>query len=126
MRIKSLIVPLLATVIVAGLALALAGGNGTPSAAKSAATGTVRSGQTTVAISNYAFAPVSIAVKAGTRVTWVNHDQTAHTATANQTGFDTGTVNAGASKTVDLKHPGTYAYHCSFHAFMTATVKVVP
>ena len=63
-------------------------------------------------------------VTAGTRVTWTNHDATAHTATANGGGFDTGTVAPKASRTIDFKHPGTFTYHCAFHAFMTATITV--
>ena len=57
-------------------------------------------------------------------MTWTNHDNTAHTATANGGSFDTGTLKPNASKTIDLKRPGTYGYHCAFHAFMTATVTV--
>ncbi len=37
-------------------------------------------------------APIQVA---GARVTFTNHDQTAHTATAGNSGFDTGTVNPG-------------------------------
>lgn len=86
----------------------------------------VTSGHTAVQISNYAFIPARITVKAGTRITWTNHDKTAHTATANNHSFDTGTIAPKASKTVDFKRPGVYRYHCVFHAFMTATVVVKP
>ena len=58
-------------------------------------------------------------------MTWTNHDATAHTATADGGAFDTGTISPKHSKTVDLSKPGTYAYHCVFHAFMTATIRVV-
>jgi len=63
-------------------------------------------------------------VTVGTRVTWTNHDATAHTATANGGGFDTKTVAPKASRTIDFKHPGTFTYHRAFHAFMTATITV--
>ena len=86
----------------------------------------VRSGHAAVQISNYAFAPARITVKAGTRITWTNHDKTAHTATANNMSFDTGTIAPKASKTVDFKRPGVYKYHCVFHAFMTATSSSSP
>ncbi len=84
-----------------------------------------QAGHVTIAIRNYAYAPVTLTVKAGTRVTWTNHDATAHTATADQGGFDTGTINPGKSKTIDLRRAGNYRYHCLFHAFMTGEVKVV-
>jgi len=63
-------------------------------------------------------------VRAGTRVTWTNHDATAHTATADQGALDTGTIQPNASPTIDFTRPGTYTYHCAFHAFMTATITV--
>lgn len=90
------------------------------------ASAVIKSGHVTVQISNFAFSPTQITVKAGTRVTWTNHDKTAHTATANNNSFDTGTIAPKASKTVDFKKPGTYKYHCAFHAFMTGTVVVKP
>jgi plastocyanin len=87
---------------------------------------TVKSGHVTITISNFAFSPTRITVKAGTHITWTNHDQTAHTATANDNSFDTGTIAPKASRTVDFKRPGVYKYHCAFHAFMTGTVVVKP
>jgi plastocyanin len=76
-----------------------------------------------VSISNYAFHPATLTVAAGTRITFTNHDQTAHTATASS-GFDTGTVDPGKSATVTFKKPGTYTYYCQFHAFMHGEVIV--
>jgi plastocyanin len=77
-----------------------------------------------LAIRNYDFVPKSVTVRVDTRVTWINDDATAHTATADHGGFDTGTVAPTVSRTVDFKHPRTFTYHCAFHAFMTATVTV--
>jgi plastocyanin len=90
------------------------------------ASAVVKSGHAAVQITNYAFSPSRITVKAGTRITWTNHDKTAHTATANTMSFGTGTIAPKASKTVDFKRPGVYKYHCLFHAFMTGTVVVKP
>lgn len=83
-------------------------------------------GPVAVAISGYAFHPHVLTVPAGTAVTFVNHDQTAHTATAShQPGaFDTGTLGAGQSKRIILSKPGSYTYYCQFHAFMRATITV--
>ncbi len=125
MRLRSLLLPTLAAIIVAVVALAVR--NQAPAPSGKAVTATaIASRHVTVAISNYAFVPKSLTVKAGTRVTWANHDQTAHTATADAGGFDTGTVNPSSSRTIDFKRPGTFTYHCSFHAFMTATITVKP
>jgi plastocyanin len=81
-------------------------------------------GHVTVAITNFAFKPAKLTVAAGTRVTFVNHDSTAHTATANHGGFGTGTINPRHSDTIRLAKPGRYPYHCLFHAFMTGTITV--
>jgi plastocyanin len=123
MRIRSLIGPASAALVVLVLALALANHMVGSSAAR--ATRIVTGRTATVTIKNYAFMPKSITVRTGVRVTWTNHDATAHTATADQGSFDTGTINPGQSKTIDFKKAGTYTYHCAFHAFMTATIKVV-
>lgn len=77
-----------------------------------------------VSISNYAYRPATLTVTAGTRVTFTNHDQTAHTATSTGTGFDTRTLAPGRGATVTLNKPGTYTYYCQFHAFMRGTVIV--
>jgi plastocyanin len=71
------------------------------------------------------YMPANVTVKAGAKVTFTNDDQTAHTATSDSSGFDTGTINPGKSVTVTLRKPGTIAYHCQFHAFMTAHITVV-
>jgi plastocyanin len=96
-----------------------------PASATAPATATAsHPGHVTVAITNFAFKPAKLTVAAGTRVTFVNHDSTAHTATADHGGFGTGTINPRHSDTVRLTKPGTYPYHCLFHAFMTATITV--
>jgi plastocyanin len=85
----------------------------------------VRSGHVTVSITNYAYVPDRLTVRAGTTVTFVNHDSTAHTATADHGGFVTGTIDPGHSRAVKLSRRGTYPYHCMFHAFMTGMITVV-
>jgi len=85
------------------------------------------SGHVTVPISGYAFHPAKLVVAPGTKVTFTNHDQTAHTATAagsGASGFDSGTIKPGASATVTFHKAGTYAYICQFHAFMHGTIVV--
>jgi plastocyanin len=78
-----------------------------------------------VKITNFKFAPASLTVKSGARVTVTNNDTTAHTATANDGhSFDTGTLDPGASHTINVPKPGSYAYHCSIHPFMHGTIVV--
>jgi plastocyanin len=78
-----------------------------------------------VPIANFAFAPKALHVAVGAKVTWTNEDSAEHTATANDaTAFDTGTLVQHASKTITFARAGTFAYHCAFHPFMTATITV--
>ena len=77
----------------------------------------------TVSIKNFAFNPPNITVAPGTKVTWVNNDQTAHTVTANNGAYDSGTLQPGQRYSHTYK-PGTYAYHCEIHPSMKGTVTV--
>ncbi len=77
-----------------------------------------------VTIAGYAYQPATLTVAVGTRLTFINHDATAHTATSASPPLDTGTINPGRSASVTLTKPGTYSYICSFHPFMHATVQV--
>ena len=118
-------------VVVAGTALLLAacGGGSSPSASSgsSGSSSQAASGasSTAVKISNFKFSPASDTVKQGARVTVTNQDSTAHTATADDGhSFDTGTLADGASQTISVSKPGSYAYHCSIHPFMHGTLVV--
>ena len=82
-----------------------------------------------VAIQNFTFAPQTLTVKAGTKVTWTNDDSTPHTVTstdgpstsASPTGlFDSGQLNAGASFSFRFTKAGTYYYDCTIHASMAS------
>jgi YVTN family beta-propeller protein len=76
-----------------------------------------------VNIASFAFAPRSLTVKAGQSVSFTNNDSVAHTATSD--AWDSGEIQPGGSYTLTAPStPGTYAYHCSIHPFMTGTLVV--
>jgi plastocyanin len=77
-----------------------------------------------VAIADFAFAPASITINVGDRVTWTNSDAVAHTATASNGSFDTGDIDQGESATVRFTQAGTYRYVCTPHPTMTGTIRV--
>jgi plastocyanin len=122
-RIKSITTPAGAAVLVALVALALADSRGGPTGGPSSAV--VTTGAAHLRIVNYAFVPSTLTVRAGTTITVTNADSTSHTATASSGAFDSGTLKPGQSARFALRKPGTYAYFCQFHAFMTGTIKVV-
>jgi plastocyanin len=86
-------------------------------------TGEAATQGTAVTIENFAFSPTPLRVKAGTTVTVANQDQTAHTLTADDGAFDTGTIDGGAHQTIVIGQPGRYAYHCEIHPFMTGRIE---
>ena len=77
-----------------------------------------------VDIAGFAFSPQTITVGVGDTITWSNADAQSHTATANDGSFDTGTIHGSTSASVKFTTAGTFAYHCSIHRSMTATVVV--
>jgi len=130
MRLRSLLLPTLAAVVVAVVGLAFAPSRpsapASPSAsAKAGATAVVSGKAASLKIVNYAFVPATMTVRVGTTITVTNADQTAHTATARSAAFDSGTVDGGKSKSFTVTKPGVYPYYCQFHAFMNGTLKVV-
>lgn len=86
-------------------------------------------GSTVVAIRNFAFLPVTVHVKAGGKVTWVNCETPgtpSHTTTADGGAWQSALLDPGVTYTTTLPTPGTYAYHCEPHPSMQATVVVDP
>ncbi|MEU6070130.1 MULTISPECIES: plastocyanin/azurin family copper-binding protein [Streptomyces] len=79
-----------------------------------------------VAIENFAFSPATLKVKAGTTVTWTNQDTDAHTVTSAGSGgpLHSPALATHATYSYRFTKPGTYAYLCTIHPFMTATVEV--
>ena len=126
---------LLVGLLVCAAALAACGGSGASPAASSAASAAAPSGAgpseapaagggDAVTIQNFAFGPASLSVAAGTTVTWTNSDTAAHTATADDGSFDSSSIAPGATFSQAFDTAGTFAYHCSIHPNMTATIQV--
>ncbi len=84
---------------------------------------TAPSSGNSVSIMNFSFNPKSLTVKVGTKVTWTNNDSVTHTVTADNGAFDS-PVESGSTFSFTFTKPGTYAYHCSIHPSMTATIIV--
>lgn len=78
----------------------------------------------TTRIVQFAFVAADIDVPVGTRMTWVNDDPAPHTVTADDGAFDSGQLDSGATWSVVLDTPGTFAYHCDIHPTMVGTVRV--
>jgi plastocyanin len=77
-----------------------------------------------VHIKDDAFTPAALTVKAGTRVTFVNDDDDAHTATADDQSWDSEGLNLGQRWTRAFGKVGTVKYHCTVHPNMHGTIVV--
>ncbi|HEX9008326.1 MAG TPA: cupredoxin domain-containing protein [Patescibacteria group bacterium] len=98
----------------------------TPPAAGGNPTSTSTVASADITISNFAFSPNSITVKAGQSVSIINNDSTTHTVTSDDgTSFNTNEIAPGATATfIAPSKPGSYAFHCNIHKSMTATLIV--
>jgi len=109
-------------------------GGTTPTTSTPAATATQAGNAQTVMIivgssGSFAFSPATLTIKAGTTVTWKNTTAVPHTVKSDDgKSFDSGTANPIAAQTGTFSFtfttPGTFAYHCTIHPFMKATIIV--
>lgn len=96
----------------------------TPTAPKPTPTPTPKIVVTITTDSNgaFAFSPQTLNISAGTTVTWNNTTSAPHTVTGGS--FGSGTISPGGSFSFKFTQAGTFAYHCMFHPYMTASIKV--
>ena len=78
----------------------------------------------TVTIENMRFQPDSLTVARGDTVVWVNKDLVPHTATSRDGVFDSKTIQAETTWRLTARQKGEFAYVCTFHPTMTATLRV--
>ena len=115
--------------LIAGLtfvACASTAGSGSSAAPATSAAATPKSAAVT--IKGFAFSPATLTVSKGTVVTFTNQDSTTHTVSSGASRtkdgkFDT-QVSGGTDTTITFDTAGTFAYFCSFHQSMVATVVV--
>ena len=77
-----------------------------------------------IAIEKFAFAPKEITVAPGTKVVWINHDETPHTVSAPQNGFVSKAMDTDDRVEFTFASEGDFSYFCTLHPFMTGVVHV--
>lgn len=79
----------------------------------------------TIMIDKFAYQPVVLTVTPGAKITVINDDPVAHTVTAKDKAFDTGSIGGGErGQFTAPSKPGTYLYICTFHEYMNGTLIV--
>lgn len=78
----------------------------------------------TVTIDATRFEPKALTVSPGDTVVWVNKDMFPHTATSKAGSFDSSVILAGKSWKLTPTKKGEFAYICTFHPTMKATLRV--
>ena len=120
-------VVILFAMLVAVLGVVVSCGGSAGGRAGSSGGGAVTGGNPpdTIMINNFAYQPVVLTVAPGARVTVINQDPVAHTVTAKDKSFDTGTIALGQEDEITApSKPGSYPYYCIFHEYMTGTLIV--
>jgi plastocyanin len=84
----------------------------------------VQASSVEVKIDNFSFAPTTLRVRVGTRVTWTNRDDIPHTVVEDNKVFRSKVLDTDEKFTFTPTEPGTYKYYCSIHPKMTATLVV--
>ena len=83
-------------------------------------------GPDAVGITNFAFVPATVTVKAGSTVTWTNKDEDPHTVVADGGAFRSEALGSGGTYSFTFPTAGTFDYVCSVHPFMRGNVVVTP
>ena len=78
----------------------------------------------TIILKNFSFSPMSLAVPAGTIVTWKNLDGEPHTVVSDQGLFRSDGLDQNDSFAFKFDSPGTYRFICSIHPTMMGTIIV--
>jgi amicyanin len=77
-----------------------------------------------VTIDNFSFLPATLTVPAGTKVTWINHDDVPHNVISVDKKFASPVLDTDEEFSYNFTAPGTYSYYCSIHPKMTGKVVV--
>ena len=77
-----------------------------------------------VDMKDFAFAPQTLRVPAGTTVVWTNQDAAGHTVTSDTGAFSSALLAKSQSFERTFAEKGTFEYHCTPHPFMKASVIV--
>lgn len=77
-----------------------------------------------VNITKFAFTPKEITIAPGTKIVWINQDETPHTVTSKDKSFASKGLDTSDRFEHTFASEGDFSYFCSVHPFMTGVVHV--
>lgn len=77
-----------------------------------------------VSIANFAYLPNNVTTGMGSTIVWTNRDTLAHTVTADDGSFDSGSIAPGDAFEQRFDKSKSYSYTCSFHPQMNGTLTI--
>ncbi|HME27546.1 MAG TPA: cupredoxin family copper-binding protein [Acetobacteraceae bacterium] len=77
-----------------------------------------------IVIDNFTFSPTPLIVKAGTTVTWVNHDDIPHSVVCPDLKVKSHPMDTDETFAYKFEQAGTYDYMCGLHPHMHGQVVV--
>src|SRR5271169_6963092 len=75
-------------------------------------------------IAKFAYGPKEITIAPGTKVVWINRDETPHTVTSNDKRFASKGLDTDDKFEHTFGSEGDFSYICTVHPFMTGVVHV--
>jgi plastocyanin len=112
--------------IITGMTFAGASAFSTLATAQAAPAAAAPASIVEVKIDNFAFSPATITVKAGTQVTWINHDDIPHTVDSTEGRFKSKALDTDDTFQFTFTAPGEYPFYCRMHPKMTGKIIVQP
>lgn len=81
---------------------------------------------TRIVIDNFAFSPANATVKAGTKVSFVNHDDLPHNVIDEKGAFKSKALDTDETFVFTFDKPGEFIYFCGLHPKMKGKIVVTP
>ncbi len=116
----------IASVMICSVASLAAQHAGITDGAVAVAAGAPTDSTAEVKIDNFAYTPVTVTVKVGTQVTWVNHDDIPHTVDSTQGKFKSAALDTDDRFEFRFTEAGDYPFYCRIHPKMTGKIIVQP
>jgi plastocyanin len=81
-------------------------------------------GPVTIEIRDMHFMPPQLTIAAGTKVTWVNEDESPHTVTDKGLAFRSAALDTKDTFSHTFASPGEFTYFCTIHPMMVGKIVV--